>query len=199
MGNMWVCRTALCSLMLEVGRRTPDAFYAGSCDARFGSPTYVARFELCRGAGARVVVVQSWQPDAGVEFASARRAARSRGSAITLETSETLFDLAVGLNACGYDADLANSNPVRAEVRADVEAALAESALNRASRTALCQYVDEHRLSDSGRSLAQYVSLALYVGPPPGLRPGGRGDGHASRRPAGADDSAAACATLPPR
>lgn len=93
------------------------------------------------------------------------------GSAITLETSEPLFDLATGLNACGYDADLANSNPVRAEVRAEVAAAVAASEAAGQSQRALCQYVEEHRLSDPGRALAQYVSLALYVSPPPRLAP----------------------------
>src|ERR1700733_6213788 len=35
------------------------------------------------------------------------------GSAITLETSESLFYIAAALNACGYDDDLAASAPVR--------------------------------------------------------------------------------------
>ena len=93
------------------------------------------------------------------------------GAAITLETSEPLFELATALNVCGYDADLANSHPVRTEVRADITAALAESALVRQSKDALCKYVDLHELSDRGRSLAQYVSLALYLSPPPELAP----------------------------
>jgi tetratricopeptide (TPR) repeat protein len=93
------------------------------------------------------------------------------GAAITLETSEPLFDLAVALNVCGYDADLADSQPVRAEIRADIDAALAESALVRQTKDALCRYIDEHTLSDRGRSLAQYISLALYLGPPPELTP----------------------------
>ena len=93
------------------------------------------------------------------------------GSAITLETNEQLFYIATALNACGYDADLANSNPVRAEVRADVDAAVAESALTRQSKDKLCKYVDEHQLNDRGRELAQYLSLALYLGPPPELKP----------------------------
>ncbi len=93
------------------------------------------------------------------------------GAAITLETSESLFDLASALNACGYDAGLANSLPVRAQVRADVDAALAESALARQSRDTLCGYVREHELSNPGRALAQYISLALYLSPPPELKP----------------------------
>ena len=93
------------------------------------------------------------------------------GAAITLETSESLFDLAAALNACGYDAGLANSLPVRAQVRADMDASLAESALARQSRDALCGYIHEHELSNPGRALAQYISLALYLSPPPELKP----------------------------
>ena len=91
------------------------------------------------------------------------------GSAITLESSESLFDIAAALNACGYDADLANSNPVRAAIRADMTAAIAESPESRRAANDLCLYIREHALADPGRSLAQYISLALYLGPPPEL------------------------------
>jgi tetratricopeptide (TPR) repeat protein len=93
------------------------------------------------------------------------------GAPITLETSETLFDVATALNACGYDGDLADSQPVRAAVRADISAAVAESGLVRQSEDKLCQYFTEHQLNDRARGVAQYVSLALYVGPAPGLIP----------------------------
>ena len=91
------------------------------------------------------------------------------GSGITLESSESLFDMAAALNACGYDADLADSDPVRAEVRADMAAAIAESPEAKKSASELCSYIQLHTLSNPGRSLAQYVSLALYLGPPPAL------------------------------
>jgi tetratricopeptide (TPR) repeat protein len=93
------------------------------------------------------------------------------GSAITLDTSEPLFFLAASLNACGYDTDLANSSPVRQRVRDEMNEALAADAAARDARDALCAYVREHQLSDPGQSLAQYVSLALYLGPPPALAP----------------------------
>ena len=34
---------------------------------------------------------------------------------------------------------------------------------------AVCTYIRDHQLADSGRNLAQYVSLALYLTPPPAL------------------------------
>ena len=93
------------------------------------------------------------------------------GSAITLETSEPLFDLAVALNVCGYDADLAASAPVRLKIREEINTALAGSAEARDSRDALCGYVRLHTLTDSGLNLAQYISLSLYLNPPPELTP----------------------------
>jgi tetratricopeptide (TPR) repeat protein len=91
------------------------------------------------------------------------------GSAVTLETSEPLFDLAVALNACGYDDDLAHSDPVRQKVRDEVEAADSATPEAKASRTALCEYIHKHELGDGGLNLAQYVSLSLYLSPPPEL------------------------------
>jgi len=93
------------------------------------------------------------------------------GAAVTLETSEPLFDVGAALNACGYDADLDKSTPVRAEVRADMNAALAASETARASRDALCAYIASHHLNDAGLNVGQYVSLALYLSPPPSLTP----------------------------
>jgi tetratricopeptide (TPR) repeat protein len=93
------------------------------------------------------------------------------GSAITLETSEPLFYLAVALNTCGYDADLANSSPVRLRIRDEVNSEIAASEKARTSRDGLCAYVREHTLNDASLNLAQYISLALYVSPPPSLTP----------------------------
>jgi len=93
------------------------------------------------------------------------------GSAITLETSEPLFYIAAALNTCGYDAGLADSSPVREKVRDEINDQLAASATARDARDGLCTFIREHALNDPGRSLAQYVSLALYLGPPPLLTP----------------------------
>jgi hypothetical protein len=93
------------------------------------------------------------------------------GAAVTLETSESLFDLAAALNVCGYDADLEHSAAVRTKVRAELQQALLASEPARASRDAMCQYISEHHLRDAGRDLGQYVSLALYLSPPPELTP----------------------------
>ena len=91
------------------------------------------------------------------------------GPQISLQTSEALFDIAVALNACGYDAGLDQSAPVRQKIRDQVNAAILASADAQSTRDQLCAYVREHELSDSSHNLSQYVSLALYVTPPPEL------------------------------
>ena len=91
------------------------------------------------------------------------------GAAITLETSEPIFYIAVALNTCGYDAGLAESSPVRQKVRDEINQELAASVPARDARDSLCAFIREHRLNDPGRSLAQYISLALYLTPPPEL------------------------------
>ncbi|HEX3969021.1 MAG TPA: hypothetical protein VHW70_13725 [Edaphobacter sp.] len=93
------------------------------------------------------------------------------GSGVTLETSEPLFYLAVALNTCGYDADLAASSPVRRKIRQEIDTEIAASAPARTSRDSLCSYVREHTLADGSLNLAQYISLALYLSPPPELTP----------------------------
>ncbi len=91
------------------------------------------------------------------------------GPQISLQTSEALFDIAVALNACGYDAGLDESDPVRRHVRDEVNAAVQKSPAAQDARDGVCRFIHQHRLSDSSHDLAQYVSLSLYVTPPPEL------------------------------
>ena len=50
------------------------------------------------------------------------------GPDISLQNSEALFDIAAALNSCGYDQGLAASDPVRQQVREQVNQALQASA-----------------------------------------------------------------------
>src|SRR3984885_11273075 len=92
------------------------------------------------------------------------------GPQISLQTSEAVFDIAAALNTCGYDAGLDQSQPVRQKVRDAVNAAAMASAEAQSTRDQLCTFIRQHELSDSSHNLSQYVSLALYVTPPPILR-----------------------------
>jgi len=91
---------------------------------------------------------------------------------VTLETSETLFSVMAAVNACGYDSELASSDPVRERVRAEVARALATSGASAslpATRGSedLCQFYRDHQQPDASQNLAQYVSLGLNLNGPP--------------------------------
>lgn len=101
---------------------------------------------------------------------TATRGVERAGSAISLETSEALFTIAAGLNACGYNADMDVSLPVRAAVRKDIDDAIAHSEKAQTARKALCDYMVGHQLVGA-LNLAQYVSLGLYTTQPPELTP----------------------------
>jgi hypothetical protein len=90
---------------------------------------------------------------------------------VTLDTSETLFTVLTAMNACGYDQELSVSDPVRAQVRAQVVQAVGKSDGARSAMEAMCEFYRDHRQASAARDLAQYVSLALNLGPPPAFAP----------------------------
>jgi len=88
----------------------------------------------------------------------------------TLDVSETLFSAVAAMNVCGYDQELQASSPIRTEVRADlVEASKSAAAASAADQ--MCRFYRDHRQGDAAHDLAQYVSLALNLGPPPDFAP----------------------------
>jgi tetratricopeptide (TPR) repeat protein len=97
------------------------------------------------------------------------------GPNISLQNSEALFDIAATLNSCGYEQGLTASDAVRQEVRDQVNQALQASADAREAHDQICDFVDRHKLSNSGADLAQYISLGLYITPPPELTPSAEG------------------------
>jgi hypothetical protein len=88
---------------------------------------------------------------------------------VALETSETLFSVLTAINTCGYDAGLSISHPLRAEIRDEVAKTLEASAEATETEHLMCQFYQEHQQPDAARTLAQYVSLALFLGNPPDL------------------------------
>jgi tetratricopeptide (TPR) repeat protein len=91
------------------------------------------------------------------------------GPTISLIPSEPLFIMAAALNACGYDEGLEKSAPIRKHIRDEVNQALAQSEVARTKRDALCLYIAQHRMTGTERDISQYISLALYLTPPPEL------------------------------
>jgi hypothetical protein len=91
------------------------------------------------------------------------------GPAISLEISEAMFDVMAGLNTCGYNEGLSTSDPLRQKVRDDIDQALNESAAARDSRDRLCAFIHSHTMNGVSVNLAAYISLALFLTPPPEL------------------------------
>ena len=91
------------------------------------------------------------------------------GPTISLISSEPVFVMAAALNACGYDEGLDESAPVRKRVRDEMNLALAKSEDARNKRDKVCLYIAQHRMTGGERDIAQYISLALYLTPPPEL------------------------------
>jgi tetratricopeptide (TPR) repeat protein len=91
------------------------------------------------------------------------------GPTVSLVSSEPVFLMAAALNACGYDEGLDESAPVRKRVRDEINDALAKSEGARAKRDKICLYITQHRMTGSEKDISQYISLALYLTPPPEL------------------------------
>lgn len=88
----------------------------------------------------------------------------------SLDVSETLFSIISAINVCGYDQELTASSAIRQQVRTElIEAAQSPQVATAAKQ--MCAFYDEHRQSDASRDLAQYVSLALNLGPAPDFTP----------------------------
>lgn len=91
------------------------------------------------------------------------------GPTISLISSEPVFFMASALNACGYDEGLEDSAPVRKRVRDEINQALAKSEDARDKRDKMCLFIAQHRMTGSEKDISQYISLALYLTPPPEL------------------------------
>ncbi len=91
------------------------------------------------------------------------------GPTISLISAEPVFLMTAALNACGYDEGLEESAPVRKRVREEINQALARSEEARDKRDKICLYIAQHRMTGSERDISQYISLALYLTPPPEL------------------------------
>jgi tetratricopeptide (TPR) repeat protein len=91
-------------------------------------------------------------------------------SRATLDVSETLFSVVSAMNVCGYDQELQTSSPLRTEVLADLAEASKSPAAASAAKE-MCHFYRDHQQGDMAHDLAQYVSLALNLGPPPEFTP----------------------------
>jgi tetratricopeptide (TPR) repeat protein len=91
--------------------------------------------------------------------------ATAQTSRITLDASETIFSVVAAIRNCGYDAG--STDPFRAQVSGEVAKAVGASPEAQAASAEMCTFYRDHRQADSARDLAQYMSLALFLGDAP--------------------------------
>ena len=96
--------------------------------------------------------------------------AQSNSPAV-LDANETAFAVVSALNVCGYDADLAISNPVRAQIRGEIAAAVQASEQAQSAQQGMCQFYSDHGEQDPSRTLSKFISLSLFLGAPPTFTP----------------------------
>src|SRR5450631_173765 len=151
---------------------------------RIRSPYFDAGVFLCLLAGisASSALAQAQSPQSSSsnptpDQASAQAYVREKtptlvdpaGPTISLTNAEPVFVMAAALNMCGYDEGLESSAPVRKQVREEIDKALAASEDARAKRDAVCLYIAQHKMTGTVLDIAQYISLSLYLTPPPDL------------------------------
>jgi tetratricopeptide (TPR) repeat protein len=96
--------------------------------------------------------------------------ASAQDAGVRLDTNESVFSVMAALNACGYDEGLAQSLPVREQIRTEISQASRDPEVASALRQ-ICRFYADHQQPDPSRNVAQYVSLALNLGTPPAFTP----------------------------
>ena len=87
---------------------------------------------------------------------------------MSVETSQGLFSVLAAINACGYDADLSQSIPLRVQIRGEVLKAVQSQEAQSALRN-MCAFYEDHQQDNASRTLSNYISLGLNLQDSPKL------------------------------
>ena len=111
-----------------------------------------------------IIFATAQTPEQGADSAPAPGAHLEKAQTQNqLDADKTLFTVMAALNAAGYDAGANSSaaHPLRAFIRKEL------AAKDIPSLRDLKYYYQSHHHQDPSEDLAQYISFALSVGPPP--------------------------------
>ena len=87
---------------------------------------------------------------------------------MSVESGQSLFSVMAAINACGYDADLSQSLPLRQQIRGEVLKAVQSREAQSALRN-MCAFYEDHQQDTTARTLSNYVSLGLNLADTPKL------------------------------
>ena len=88
---------------------------------------------------------------------------------VRLDSSGALFTVLAAINNCGYDVEQASSDPSRLAIRGEIAHNIELSDEAKTAADAFCSFYRDHSQPDEVKTLSDYVSLALYMNPPPAL------------------------------
>ena len=108
---------------------------------------------------------QAQQPAPGTQSPTA--VAQAPSSRAVLDTSEALFAIMAAVNNCGYNDEVAASAPVRAEIRGEVDAVLANNPKAAMAQREVCAFYRDHQQGDTAHTISGYISLGLLMNDPP--------------------------------
>jgi tetratricopeptide (TPR) repeat protein len=112
---------------------------------------FISRTAICSA------IVVAWLLPSGAQ----------QSSKATLDSSEALFGLMAAVNNCGYNDEVAVSAPVRAEVRGEVDTALANNPKAAAAQKEVCDFYRDHQQGDTAQTVSGYLSLGILLNDPP--------------------------------
>jgi hypothetical protein len=108
------------------------------------------------------------QAQPGAEGAPAQHStAQAPDSRAVLDTSEALFAVMAAVNNCGYNDEVAASAPVRAQIRGEVDAAIANSPKAAMAEKDVCAFYNDHQQGDTAHTISGYISLGILMNNPP--------------------------------
>src|SRR5207245_7580309 len=83
-------------------------------------------------------------------------------NAVTLDNSESVFAVLTAINNCGYDAELAASDPLRLTIRREVGSKIENSIEAKSAAQSLCSFYREDRKSTRLNSSHGSISYAVF-------------------------------------
>jgi hypothetical protein len=81
-------------------------------------------------------------------------ASDAQNNPVTIGRDENVFTVLAALNNCGYDAELATSDPLRQTVRGEIGHSIENSDAAKSAAFAVCGFYRDHQQADDTKTLS---------------------------------------------